>query len=74
MHSMFRVDAKQHQSTLEAVVAQLMPRGRMLEKRTETAVQTDDRQTIQNLENRLNEVDFEYKQKMMMGLKNVEDS
>jgi len=51
-----------------------MPRGRMMEKRTETAVQTDDRQTIQNLENRLSDVEFSYKQKMIMGLKNVEDS
>jgi len=51
-----------------------MPRGRMVEKKCEVSVQTDDKETIINLENRLNEVDFNYKQKMMLGLKNVEDN
>lgn len=53
---------------------QTMPRGRMAERKTEVSVQTDDHQTILNLENRLSEVDFNYKQKMLMGLKTVEDS
>jgi hypothetical protein len=59
---------------LEALVRSAMPRGRIAEKRTETAVQTDDRQSIQNLENKLSAVDFSYKQKMLEGLKTVEDS
>jgi len=46
----------------------------MVQKRVETSVQTDDRQTIQNLENKLSAVDFSYKQKMVEGLKSVEDS
>jgi len=59
---------------LEALIKQSLPRGRMIERKIETGMQTDDRQTIQNLENRLSEVDFSYKQKIAMGLKNVEDS
>lgn len=51
-----------------------MPRGRMIQKRIDSSVQTDDRQTIQNLENKLSAVDFSYKQKMVEGLKSVEDS
>lgn len=46
----------------------------MMERRTEVSVQTDDHQTIISLENKLSEVDFNFKHKMMMGLKNVEDS
>ena len=42
-----------------------MPRGRMVQKRIDSSVQTDDRQTIQNLENKLSAVDFSYKQKMV---------
>ena len=34
-------------------------------------MQTDDKEIVQNLENRLNEVEFGYKQKMLMGVKNV---
>ena len=51
-----------------------MPRGRMVAKYADTSMQTDEREIVQNLENRLNEVDFSYKQKMLMGVKNVEDS
>ena len=51
-----------------------MPRGRMIQKRIDSSVQTDDRQTIQNLQNKLSAVDFSYKQKMVEGLKSVEDS
>lgn len=46
----------------------------MVERRTEAGVQTDDRQTIQNLENKLSALDFSYKQKVLEGLKSVEDS
>lgn len=46
----------------------------MVERKVEVSVQTEDRQTIANLQNRLSEVDFAFKQKMLMGLKNVEDS
>lgn len=51
-----------------------MPRGRMVERRSDTAAQTDDHQSIVSLENRLSEVEFSYKQKMLAGLKSVEDS
>lgn len=51
-----------------------MPRGRMIQKRIDSSVQTDDRQTIQNLQNKLSAVDFSYKLKMVEGLKSVEDS
>jgi hypothetical protein len=74
MQSMLNVECAKEESLLEALIKQALPRGRMVEKQIETGVQTDDRQTIQNLENRLSEVDFSYKQKMAMGLKNVEDS
>ena len=43
----------------------------MVSKKAETGMQTDDREIVQNLENRLNEVEFGYKQKMLMGVKNV---
>ena len=46
----------------------------MIDRKSEVAVQTDDRQTIVNLENKLSEVDFNYKQKMVMGLRSVEES
>jgi hypothetical protein len=71
---MLKVDPKPEESLFEAIVQQIMPRGRMAERKAEVSVQTDDHQTIIHLENRLNEVDFNYKQKMLMGLKNVEDS
>jgi len=31
------------------LIKQAMPRGRMIQKRIDSSVQTDDRQTIQNL-------------------------
>ena len=71
---MFHVQLKQDESILEALVRSAMPRGRISEKRTEVAIQTEDRHTIQNLENKLSAVDFSYKQKMVQGLKSVEDS
>ena len=37
-------------------------------------MQTDDQQSIASLESRLSEVEFSYKQKMLVGLKGVEDS
>ena len=51
-----------------------MPRGRIAERKTETSVQTDDHQSILNLENKLSAVDFSYKQKMLQSMKSVEDS
>lgn len=71
---MLKIALKPEESLFEAIVQQTMPRGRMAERKTEASVQTDDHQTILNLENRLSEVDFNYKQKMLMGLKTVEDS
>ncbi len=59
---------------MEAVIQQVMPKGRLNEKMADTGVQTDSRESIQNLENRLSQVDFSYKQKMAAGLKTVEDS
>lgn len=34
---------------LEAVLKQVLPKGRLTERRTESGVQTDDRECIQNL-------------------------
>jgi hypothetical protein len=68
---MLKIALKPQESLFEAIVQQTMPRGRMAERKTEVSVQTDDHQTILNLENRLSEVDFSYKQKMLMGLKTV---
>ena len=51
-----------------------MPKGRLMQKRTQTAIQTDDQYSIQNLENKLSALDFSYKQKKVEGLKSVEDS
>ena len=48
-----------------------MPKGRLHEKKTDSYAQTDDRECIQNLENKLSHIEFQYKQKMAMGLKNV---
>lgn len=36
--------------------------------------QTDDRETIQNLENKLSNIDFQYKQKMALGYRSVEEA
>ena len=71
---MFHIDLQEQESVLEGLVRSAMPRGRIVEKRTDSGVQTDDKQTIQNLENKLSAVDFSYKQKMLEGLKSVEDS
>lgn len=51
-----------------------MPRGRMNERKSDTAMQTDDQQSIASLESRLSEVEFSYRQKMLAGLKGVEDT
>ena len=59
---------------LEAVLKQVMPKGRLHERRTDSYAQTDDRECIQNLENKLSNIEFNYKQKMAMGMKNVEES
>jgi hypothetical protein len=74
LRGLLRVQPVGEQSLFEALVLQAMPRGRMLERRSETAVQTDDQQSIASLESRLSEVEFSYKQKMLAGLKGVEDS
>ena len=51
-----------------------MPKGRLTERKTDAYCQTDDRQVIQGLESKLSDIEFQYKQKMAMGLKNVQDS
>jgi hypothetical protein len=66
------VEMGENTSILEAVVEAMLPRGRLHEKRTESCAQTDNGECIQNLENKLSNIEFEYKQKMMMGLKNTE--
>ena len=74
LSSMFRIDTKGCDSMLEAVLQQVVPKGRLHEKRTDSYAQTDDRECIQNLENKLGNIEFEYKQKMAMGMKSVEES
>lgn len=59
---------------MEAVIKQVMPRGRLTERKVDSSAQTDDREAIQNLENKLGQIEFSYKQKMSMGLKSVEDN
>jgi hypothetical protein len=74
LQAMFSQTSAQEQSLLEALVQQALPRGRMVERRTETAAQTDSQQSIASLESRLGEVDFAFRQKMLSGLRTVEDS
>lgn len=52
----------------------MLPKGRLQEKTTSTSVQTDNTETIANLENKLGSIEFEYKQKMLAGLKTVEST
>lgn len=49
LQSLFRVDSSESKSILEAIIKQVMPKGRLQEKRVETSMQTDDKETIQNL-------------------------
>lgn len=45
---------EQEGSMLEGLVRDCMPRGRMVSRKAETGMQTEDREIVQNLENRLN--------------------
>ena len=51
-----------------------MPKGRLTEKKVDCSAQTDDKEAIQNLQNKLGQIDFAYRQKMALGLKSVEES
>ncbi len=46
---MLRLNNQEGESLLEGLVKSAMPKGRMIEKRLESATQTDDQQTIQSL-------------------------
>lgn len=43
MRGMFNVECQPEDSLFEALVRSSLPKGRMVERRTETAVQTEDK-------------------------------
>ena len=56
LKSIFRIETEGCDSMLEAVLKQVMPKGRLHEKKTDSYAQTDDRECIQNLESKLSNI------------------